>query len=210
MEIYLRSLSPFSSFHFDCAKNRNSLFPFCLPRPMHGAKIYSETFITSKNPTEWSFTWIAFNNNPFPSSVFAPRPNNENFLKISLSTDKIFIYGPRLYSPLIRVVSGGGGSINERCTLRRQWKKNHPIFPTSQPRPVFDTSTVIRHRFTAAALSHRIIYFDNINFYGHKLCLFSACSLRHSRNCLIFNAIFISNILAPAQLYGLPISFYND
>lgn len=28
------------------------------------SKIYSETFISSKNPTEWSFTWITFNNNP--------------------------------------------------------------------------------------------------------------------------------------------------
>lgn len=86
-------------FHFDCAKTETP-FPFCLLACM-AKKIYSETFITSKNPTEWSFTWKAFNNNPFSSSVFAPLVRLGNFLKISLSTDKIFIYGPRLYFLLI-------------------------------------------------------------------------------------------------------------
>lgn len=60
--------------------------------------------------------------------------------------------------------------------------------------------------FTAAALSQWIIYFDNINFYRHKLCFALRpsslpYSLRHSRSCLTFNVTFISSILAPAQLY---------
>lgn len=94
MEIYLYFLSsPFFSFsHFDCAKNRNSLFlSACLVSCM-AQKIYSETFITSKNPTEWSFTWIAFNNNPFPSSVFVFAP-----IRSSSSTFSRFLYQPTKY-----------------------------------------------------------------------------------------------------------------
>lgn len=58
-----------------------------------------------------------------------------------------------------------------------------------------------RRHFTTCCIVSMDHIFWQYKFYGHKLCLFSACFLRHSRNCLIFNVIFISNILAPAQLY---------
>lgn len=99
-------------------------------------KIYSKTFITSKNPTEWSFTWIAFNNNPFPSSVFAP-------IRSTSSTFSRFLYQPTKYLFMVldsilrssvllypnMFVSGTEGTnINKSCSLRHQWKRNHPIF----------------------------------------------------------------------------------
>lgn len=85
-------------FSFDCATTETETPSFSLLSL--DEKIYTKAFITSKNPTEWSFTWIAFNNNPslfthflvlshaclcfpFPSSHLLALP-----FKLSLSTNK--------------------------------------------------------------------------------------------------------------------------
>jgi hypothetical protein len=50
--VFSRLLRLLLFFHFDCAKNRNSLFLSAFLASCMAQKIYSETFITSKNPTE--------------------------------------------------------------------------------------------------------------------------------------------------------------
>lgn len=228
-------------------------------------KIYSETFITSKNPTEWSFTWIAFNNNPsilsFFAFAFALQHLRDFFLYqlkeyLFMALDSILSSSVMLSgddNSLYQNISGTGGQTSTKVAvydditstpifhisprpsdfpIKSQKKKkvftpfadsafwcwdcllsclvfcSPRCFPLSSPVPLSHTN---QQHFTAAALSQWIIYFDNINFYGHKLCfplfflsslVVVAASLRHSRRCcLIFNVIFISNILAPAQLY---------
>lgn len=160
-------------------------------------KIYSETFITSKNPTEWSFTWIAFNNNPFPSSVFAP-------IRSSSSTFSRFLYQPTKYLFMVldsilrsseNVCKWDWGSKHQqKLQFTTSMEEKSPNFLYSQLFTPLAELTIFRllllscfslsplsavvnfftphcHHFTTAALSQWIIYFDNINFYGHKLCL---------------------------------------
>lgn len=134
--LYHLRFSP--SVQFDCAKTET---PFSLLPSSHGMakKIYTETLTTSKNPTEWSFTWITFNNNPFSSSSFAPtRLSSSSFPRflyqptkyLFMALDSILCSSVLLYLKIF--VSGTEGiNINKSCSLRSKGQNCPHLHPSN-------------------------------------------------------------------------------